>query len=62
MSGKSVAVEVRIWMKREGHIAIASTKENFISTVSNDPTSKRYHPNLYKKLARVLRNHRRISN
>jgi len=26
----------------------------FHSTVSNDPASKRYHPNLFKKLRRLL--------
>lgn len=52
---KSVTAQVSIWMKPNGHIAIASQKEDFISTVSNDPDSKRYHPNLYRKLAKVLR-------
>lgn len=51
---KSVTFETRIWLKRPGHIAIASNEAGFISTVSNDPKSKRYHPNLYQKLAKVL--------
>ena len=61
MPDKSVACEVRIWMKPSGKIAVACRKEGFISTVSNDPNSKRFHPNLYSKLAEVLRNHGRIS-
>lgn len=54
-SGKSVAMEVRIWLNDgTGHIHIASKDAQFISTVSNDPTSARYHKNLFGKLARVL--------
>ena len=56
---RSVEFKTRIWMKRPGRIAIAGA--GFISTVSNDPKSKRYHPNLYKKLERVLRDRSRIS-
>lgn len=52
---KSVVVSVRIWMKGPDRIGIASREAGFISTVSNDPKSKRYHPNLYKKLEKVLR-------
>jgi hypothetical protein len=35
-------------------IHIASKEANIISTVSDDPESKRYHPNLFSKLRRAL--------
>lgn len=41
------------WNEASGYIHIAA-KDAFISTVSNDPKSKRYHPNLYKKLSKAL--------
>lgn len=50
----SVPLEVRVWFDAKSrHIKIAG-KGLTASTVSNDPASKRYHPNLFKKLARVL--------
>ena len=54
---KSVVTKIRIWMKRPGHIAIACNKSGFISSVSSDPKSKRFHPNLYSKLERLLHDH-----
>jgi hypothetical protein len=54
---KSVGLQVNIWYnERSGHIHIAA-KDAFISTVSNDPASRRYHPNLFGKMARRLREH-----
>jgi hypothetical protein len=51
---KSVAIEATNWLnERTGHIHIAA-RDGFISTVSNDPASKRYHPNLHRKLAEHL--------
>jgi len=51
---KSVKLEVRVWFDpKSGHIKIAG-RGLTASTVSNDPKSKRYHPNLYSKLAKVL--------
>lgn len=35
-------------------IHLASSEAGIISTVSNDPKSKRYHPNLFRKLRRIL--------
>ncbi|MBY0284783.1 MAG: hypothetical protein K2W81_12580 [Sphingomonas sp.] len=53
--GKTVRLNVGIWFNdRTGQIHIAA-KGQFISTVSADPKSKRYHPNLYRKLAATLR-------
>lgn len=45
-----------VWFnEKSGHIHLASPGlGKFISTVSNDPKSKRYHPDIYRKLARVL--------
>lgn len=51
---KSVKLEVRVWWDaRQRMIKIAGPGLT-ASTVSNDPGSKRYHPNLFKKLAKVL--------
>ncbi|MEP7221594.1 MAG: hypothetical protein ABI673_02880 [Novosphingobium sp.] len=53
---KTARLDVGIWYNQaSGHIHIAA-KNQFISTVSNDPSSKRYHPNLYRKLSDALRN------
>ena len=52
---KSIALELRVWYDPVSrHIKLAG-RGLTASTVSNDPASKRYHPNLYKKLARCLR-------
>jgi len=52
---KTVKLDVGIWFnEKTGHIHIAAPG-SFISTVSNDPASKRYHPNLYRKMAKALR-------
>lgn len=54
-SSKTARLDVGIWFNETtGHIHIAAKKQ-FISTVSNDPSSKRYHPNLYRKLSQALR-------
>ena len=55
MDGKSVHLDLRVWYDdRSGHIKLAG-KGLPISTVSNDPASARYHPNLYRKLSNLLR-------
>ena len=55
MPQKSIALELRIWFDpRSKRIKLAGPGLT-ASTVSNDPASKRYHPNLYRKLARCLR-------
>lgn len=52
---KTARLDVGIWFNEaSGHIHIAA-KGALISTVSNDPGSKRYHPNLFRKLATTLR-------
>lgn len=55
MDSKSVKLEIQTWYdEKSGHIKLAG-KGLTASTVSNDPNSKRYHPNLYRKLAKLLR-------
>jgi hypothetical protein len=54
MDNKSVRLEVRVWYdEKTRHIKLAG-KGLTASTVSNDPGSVRYHPNLYGKLSKVL--------
>jgi hypothetical protein len=55
--GRSVYMEVGIWWDAEqGHIHLtAKNVSGFHTTVSLDPASKRGHPNLFAKLAKVLR-------
>ncbi len=53
--GKSIQLNLRVWYDPDAcHIKLAGSGLT-ASTVSNDPASKRYHPNLYRKLARALR-------
>jgi hypothetical protein len=55
MDNNSVRLEVRVWYdEKTRHIKLAG-KGLTASTVSNDPGSVRYHPNLYGKLSKVLR-------
>jgi hypothetical protein len=56
--GRSVYMEVGVWWDAvQGHIHLtAKDVPGFHTTVSADPISKRGHPNLFAKLAKVLRN------
>ncbi len=52
---KTVSFRLGVWANPSTcMIHLASSEAGVISTVSNDPESKRYHPNLYRKLRRVL--------
>jgi hypothetical protein len=54
--GKTVYFEAGTWYEprtRMIHISIPG-HPSFHSTVSNDPSSKRYHPNLFMKLKALL--------
>lgn len=55
--GNSVYLDMGVWYdKQQGHIHLAARKvDGFHTTVNNDPSSVRGHPNLFRKLARVLR-------
>lgn len=58
---KTVYFEAGAWFdEKQGmiHLAIPS-HPGFHTTVSNDPSSKRYHPNLFKKLRGLLQEHDR---
>lgn len=55
MGNKTIRLDVGIWFnEKSGHIHVAA-RDAFISTVSANPESKRFHPNLYRKLASALR-------
>lgn len=55
--GKTATFTVTAWYNEEsGHIHLAMPDSDwFISTVNADPASSRGHPNLYRKLARALK-------
>ena len=57
MTTKSIQIAVRVWYDEEqGVIRMASDDDiGFISTVNNDPNNRRGNPNLFGKLARLLR-------
>lgn len=55
--GRSIYLEVGVWWDAEqGHIHLtAKNVPGFHTTVSAKPDSKRGHPNLFAKLAKVLK-------
>jgi len=55
--GNSVYLDIGIWYDEEqGHIHLtAKDVKGFHTTVGNDPSSKRGHPNLFAKLAKCLK-------
>lgn len=55
--GNAAYLNVGIWFDPDsGHIHITLPRSDwFHTTVTDDPTSKRGHPNLYGKLARALK-------
>ena len=60
--GKTIYFQISVWYNEENdriHISSGKTidSEGFITTVNANPKSKRGHPNLFKKLAKLLREH-----
>lgn len=55
-AAKTATVQMSLWFNAEtGHIHLAAPGSSwFITTVCNIPGSKRSHPNLFGKLARLL--------
>lgn len=55
--GKSVYLNIGVWYDSDqDHIHVtAKDVPGFHTTVARDPESKRGHPNLFDKLARVLK-------
>jgi hypothetical protein len=56
-NSKTVSFRLSVWANsstREIHVA--AKEVDLISKVSNDPKSVRYHPNLFRKLRKVLAN------
>lgn len=58
--GKTVYIHMGIWYdKKSGQIHVTGPKEKKLhSTISNNPKSRRYHPNLHKKLKEILERER----
>jgi hypothetical protein len=55
MKAKSLSLNVRVWWDPQTRYIKLAGKGLTASTVSNDPKSRRYHPNLFRKLATALR-------
>ncbi len=55
MVDKSIKLELRVWYDEKSHHIKIAGNGLAASTVSNDPSSKRYHPNLFSKLSKPLR-------
>jgi hypothetical protein len=55
--GNAIYLEMGVWYdkKRDQIHLTAKGVHGFHSTVNNDPASKRGHPNLFRKLARALK-------
>jgi len=54
-SPKTISIRLNVWADpRTGMIHLASKEAGIISTVSSEPKSERYHPNLFRKLRRLL--------
>ncbi len=51
---KTVYVTAGIWLREDGQIQI-SFGEKGITTVSNNPASKRYHEKMYRILRDILK-------
>lgn len=54
-SSGSVEATFRIWVGKSGRIHIASMSAGIASSVSDVRKSKRFHPNLYRKLRKFLK-------
>lgn len=52
---KSVKVELRVWYDAKSRQIKLAGEALTASTVSNDPSSMRCHPNLYLELTKLLR-------
>jgi len=53
-SNRTIYPKIGVWYaETDGHIRL-SIEGHALTSVSNDPTSERYHRTLYKKLAGVL--------
>jgi hypothetical protein len=52
---KSINLELRVWYDEKSRYIKLAVKGLTASTLSNGPASKRYHRNLFRKLAAALR-------
>lgn len=55
MAEKTIRLDLSVWYDDKSHHIKLAGKGLTATTVSNDPKSKRYHANLYLKLARCLK-------
>ncbi|WP_324651619.1 hypothetical protein [Georgenia sp. H159] len=55
---------VQIWADANGDIHLSSddpdAKDFLHTTINNKPTSKRYHPTMYRQFARLLTMHGKV--
>lgn len=54
--GRSVSLNVRVWLESDGSIRLTSEAEPTLRVIiKNDPDRPLGHPTLFKRLAHVLR-------
>lgn len=54
--GRSVSLNVRVWLETDGSIRLTSEAEPSLRVIiKNDPERPLGHPTLFKRLAHVLR-------
>jgi hypothetical protein len=51
---KSLELKLRVWWDTKAQYIKIAGEGLSASTVSNNPQSKRYHPNLFRKLGKAL--------
>ena len=56
-SGKTATLSIGLWFDEDAGDIHLSIPDHGLSTVNSDPSSKRGHPHLFNKLAKVLRDH-----
>jgi hypothetical protein len=55
-SGNTVYIQICVWYnEKTRHIHLTAPETKWLhTTVNNEPGSKRYHPNMFAKLGRLL--------
>lgn len=54
---KSITITAKLWWDEDQRYIKLANSGDFITAFSNDPNSDRYHPNSFKKFAKLLKRH-----